>query len=301
MIDFTEIPHDTDTWELFARDFLVERGFYIESPPDRGPDHGKDMLVVEQLHGKIGNYHMRWLVSCLHFAKSKKSVNEEDEQNILERLMSFKADGFIGFYSTIASSGLNARLNALRQEQKIKDYSIFDHRIIENMLVTVGYSHLMVRYLPQSYQQVKPLHLVESKYVPLPCAVCEKDVLQELFRADHIANIVYVCSDIPSGKGTRYEDVACVCKKGCDREFQRRYAGQSLPWTDLGDLVIPVEFLRFCSATMNRIRDGNDVYTDEAFRKEKAILIALAQKVLRHTTEGERERFRELQTISVMG
>ncbi len=143
MIDFTEIPHDTDTWELFARDFLVERGFYIESPPDRGPDHGKDMLVVEQLHGKIGNYHMRWLVSCLHFAKSKKSVNEEDEQNILERLMSFKADGFIGFYSTIASSGLNARLNALRQEQKIKDYSIFDHRIIENMLVTVGYSHLM--------------------------------------------------------------------------------------------------------------------------------------------------------------
>ncbi len=52
---------------------------------------------------------------------------------------------------------------------------------------------------------------------------------------------------------------------------------------------------------MNRIRDGNDVYTDEAFRKEKAILIALAQKVLRHTTEGERERFRELQTISVMG
>lgn len=301
MIDFTEIPHDTDTWELFARDFLVERGFYIESPPDRGPDHGKDILVVEQLNGKIGNYRVRWLVSCKHFAKSKKSVNEDDEQNILERLMSFNADGFIGFYSTIASSGLNSRLNMLRQEQKIKDYSIFDHRLIENTLVTVGYSHLMVRYLPKSYQQVKPLHLVESKYVPLPCAVCEKDLLQELFRADHVANIVYVCRDDSNGKGTRYEDVVCVCKKGCDKEFQKRYPMQSLPWTDIGDLVIPIEFLRFCFATMNRIRDGIDIYTDDCFRKEKTILIALAQKVLRQTTEGDRDRFRQLQTIPVMG
>jgi hypothetical protein len=300
MIDFTEIPYDTDTWELFARDFLVERGFFVESPPDRGPDHGKDMLVVEQLRGKVGNYRMRWLVSCKHFATSKKAVNEDDEKNILERIASFKADGFIGFYSTIASSGLNSRLNALRYEQKIKDYSIFDHRLVENTLFTVGYSHLMIRYLPKSYQKVKPLHLVESKYVPLPCAVCGKDVLLELFNDEYVANIVYVYRDNPGGHGSRYEDIVCVCKKDCDREYESRLGGRMTSWTDVGDLVIPIEFLRYCFATMNRIRDGNDVYTDEAFQKEKAILIALAQKVLRQTTEGDRERFLELRSLPAM-
>jgi len=46
MIDYTEIPYDSDLWELFARDFLTEFGFHIETPPDRGPDAGKDLLVI---------------------------------------------------------------------------------------------------------------------------------------------------------------------------------------------------------------------------------------------------------------
>ncbi len=40
MIDFKEIPTG-EIWELFARDFLQERGFYIESMPDRGADAGR--------------------------------------------------------------------------------------------------------------------------------------------------------------------------------------------------------------------------------------------------------------------
>jgi len=50
VIDFAEIPHaDSQTWEFFARDFLIERGFYIESSPDRGRHGKRDMLVTEQL------------------------------------------------------------------------------------------------------------------------------------------------------------------------------------------------------------------------------------------------------------
>ncbi len=294
MIDFTEIPPDTDTWELFARDFLVERGFYIESPPDRGPDHGKDMLVVEQLHGMIGNYRMRWLVSCKHFAKSNKAVNEDMEQNILERIASLKADGFIGFYSTVPSSGLNSRLYALRQEQKIKDYSIFDRRMIESTLVTAGYSHLMIRYLPTAYQQIKPLHLLLRQYLPLPCEVCEKDLLQEMFRADHPANIVYVTCDNPEGEGTLFENVVCVCKS-CDDEFQNRIPqGRATEWSDLGDLAIPNVFLQFCFDRMSEFRRGRDTYTDKCFTKERVILAAMAQKVFRITTERDRERLLEL-------
>jgi len=86
MIDFAEMPYTDDTWELFARDFLRERGFFIESPPDRGPDAGKDLLIIEQLKGNLNKYQFRWLVSCKHFASSGASVTEKDEPNILERV-----------------------------------------------------------------------------------------------------------------------------------------------------------------------------------------------------------------------
>ena len=189
MIDFKEISYTDDTWELFARDFLKVRGFYIESTPDRGPDAGKDIIVTEELTGNLNKYRFRWLVSCKHFATRGASVSETDEPNILERLSAFRTDGFIGFYSTLASSGLNSRLNALLKEEKIKDFTIFDHKAIENVLITVGYSHLLMRYFPESYKLVKPLHLVSDEYELLNCRYCGKDLLMALFESDYNANL----------------------------------------------------------------------------------------------------------------
>jgi hypothetical protein len=298
VIDYTEIAHDTDAWEQFARDFLSVRGFYIESTIDRGPDHGKDMLVTEQLRGRLGNYQLRWLVSCKHFAKSGSSVSEDHEPNILERLAHFNADGFIGFYSTLASSGLNSRLKALRDNKQIKDYSIMDGRLIENALVTVGYSPLMMRYFPKSYQVVKPLHLVLDKYTPLECKVCGKDLLMELFVKHHCGNIVHSYEDKPGGS-MHYRAVYVVCKGKCDKEAEQQQVaqGRMTGWADLDDMVMPNEFLRYMFATMNRIRAGNDTYTEETFQQEKHILISLAQRVLRNITEQERERFLQLAAI----
>ncbi len=105
MLDFKEIISPED-WELFARDFLQELGFFIESSPDRGPDGGKDLLISETLKGRVGQYKFNWLVSCKHNAVSNNSVNEAEEQNILERVAGFNADGFIGFYSTVPSSAI---------------------------------------------------------------------------------------------------------------------------------------------------------------------------------------------------
>jgi hypothetical protein len=299
MIDFKEIPHTDDTWELFARDFLLELGFDIESPPDRGPDGGKDMLVTEFLRGTLGNYKFRWLVSCKHFATSGSAVSEADERNILERVSSFQADGFIGFYSTVPSSGLNSRLLALRTSEKIKDYRIFDHQLIENHLVTVGYSHLMLRYLPKSYEKIKPLHLMSDKYEPLECKSCGKDLLLDMFKAGHKANLVRVESVGEDSSKNYVEDIYCVCKGECDNILQRRYReiGFMTSWTDLADLIIPIEYLRYLMATMNRLRAGIDIYKDAAFEKEKLILITLAQKVLRYVTEKEWNRVKILSTI----
>lgn len=299
MIDFKEIPHTDDTWELFARDFLYERGFFIESPPDRGPDGGKDLLVTERLRGNLNRYHFRWLVSCKHFAKAGNAVSEKDEPNILERVSSFSADGFIGFYSTLPSSGLNSRLRALRDEKKLKDYAVFDHRAIENLLVTVGYSHLLMRYFPNSYIVIKPLHLISDEYQPLPCKVCGKDLLSGMFESNHSANIIQVYRWDTEKKISYIEDVYCCCKGECDRRLEVSVHAKHLlsGWEDLSDLVIPINFLRYVLAAMNRIRAGHDIYTDQAYEKEKDVLMALAQKVLRATTERERERFKELMSL----
>ncbi len=104
LIDFMEISDNGEQWELFARDFLREMGFFIESVPDRGADGGKDLIVSEMFQEKLTNYRFRWLVSCKHFAQSNRAVSVNDEINIQERLESFGADGFIGFNSTVPSA-----------------------------------------------------------------------------------------------------------------------------------------------------------------------------------------------------
>jgi len=145
---------------IFCKRLSSRVRFFIESTPDRGPDGGKDLLISEDLQGTLNQYRFKWLVSCKHFATSNKSVSEKDELNIQERVDSFKADGFIGFYSTLPSSGLNKRLSDLKDNNKIKDYRVFDSKLIENYLVRMGFSKLLMRYLPNSYKKIKPMHLV---------------------------------------------------------------------------------------------------------------------------------------------
>jgi hypothetical protein len=48
------------------------------------------LLITEEVKGKLHRDKFRWLVSCKHYATSNKSVNENDERNILERLKGFK-------------------------------------------------------------------------------------------------------------------------------------------------------------------------------------------------------------------
>ena len=297
MIDFKEIP-DGETWELFARDFLEALGFSIESPPDRGPDKGKDLLVTEEVKGKLHRYRFRWLVSCKHFARSNRAVSESEEKNLLERIKSFNADGFIGFYSTISTSNLNQRLFELKKNLEIKDYKIFDRNLIENHLLTAGYSNLVLQYFPDSYKQVKPTHPLLDKYEPLECDYCGRDLLTRYFAEKRGAVLVEASRTMKDDKNYII-DVYCACKGECDRILESKYRalGYITGWIDIKDLFIPPEYLKTIFATMNRIREGRDIYSDEAYKKLKITLIKIGQRVLRYTTEKELERFKELQLL----
>lgn len=294
MIDFKEIDIDGEVWELFARDFLQSLGFFIERSVDRGADGKKDLIVSEQLKGTLGNYKFTWLVSCKHKALSKKSVTENDEPNILERVSGFNCDGFIGFYSTLPSSSLNNRLTQLKDNFTIKDYRVFDHKTIENYLIQIGYSNLLMRYFPNSYKIIKPLHLITDDYIPLKCHVCEKDILQEMYYKTYTGLIAYAEEmNFREDKTLiTYKFIYWACKGKCDKKLERYYYdkhGLTTSWTDIGDLVIPALFIKFILTTLNQLHSKKYKYDGDTFKKEKEFILALSQKVLRETTDEERQ------------
>jgi hypothetical protein len=143
-LDFREIPQANiangkqDEFELFARDFLENLGYKIISEPDRGQDGGKDILVQESRTGIGGETQVLWLVSCKHFAHSNsgkgKSVGVDDEINVVDRIASNKCNGFIGFYSTIASSGLTKKLQDLSRDNH-EAFKVFHRGKIEESLL----------------------------------------------------------------------------------------------------------------------------------------------------------------------
>lgn len=293
MIDFKEINQDGEVWELFCRDFLEYLGYYIESSVDRGPDGKKDLIVSELLRGNLGNYKFKWLVSCKHFAHraSSNSVKESDEPNFLERIESFNCDGFIGFYSTVPASGLNTRLTQLKQSEKIKDFRIFDYKLIENYLIRIGYSNILLRYFPESYKQIKPLHLVTDEYIPLKCQTCGKDILQEMFHNQYHANYVQIFSYEKEGAVEHIHDVYWACKGRCDDSINYNLPkGKYSNWQDIGDIIIPTKYLEWMLATLNQNESGRTIYEKRAFKKEKEFIIAVSQKVVREMTQEEKDR-----------
>ena len=147
-----------------------------------------------------------------------------------------------------------------------------------------------------TFKEIAP---TTSKYVPLTCGYCGKDLLVSLFKKEYPALIAFV-SHWDTGKNTEYiEDIYCACKGDCDRTLQAqvRAQGYYTTWRDISDLGIPIELLRTLLAIMNDIRAGNDIYKDAAYKKMKKIFTALAQKVLRFTPGEERRRILELLQI----
>ena len=293
MLDYNEIREDTDLWELFCRDYLEQLGFFIEVPPDRGADGGRDLLITEDVSGLIHRYKFRWLVSCKHFSHSNRSVSEKDEPNIQERLDSFNADGFIGFYSTLASSGLNQRLTMLRQNGKIKDYKIFDGKFIEREAMKIGFSQIILRYMPESYKVFRPPHRIFAQNVELNCGYCGKDLLTAI--EDHEqGNVIEISSYNEVQRKTEILAMDFACREGCDgkvtRRLLRQYPKATDSWISIEDLKIPLEFQRHIYALINQLADGSHVYSSEAMVKEKELIGALAQITLRECSQKDLER-----------
>lgn len=301
IIDFKEIPcantgnGEQDVFELFARDFAKEiLGFKIISQPNRGADGGKDFLAEEIQTGTISESHVRWLVSCKHFAHSGKSVSDTDEQNISDRMRQHEARGFIGFYSTIASSGLGNRLDALKRDCFI---AVFDGKEIESRLLKSKDSTIIERYFSASYAAWKKQNtaptLLLSEYQPLPCAVCGNDLLTK--KKDGL--IIFA----QNFETHAIDNVVGVCRGRCDRTYSAylRSKGFGTGWEDISDFTLPSIYLKKQMALINNLfyHKSSEKFTEHGIEAYKIVLIALSQLVFRDRTEEEWKRTLDLNVI----
>lgn len=302
MIDYKELNDNGEQWELFARDFFEALGYTIDTPPDRGADGGKDLLISESIKGRFSSYTFRWLVSCKNFIQSNRSVNErEDEVNLLERCKAFKADGFIGFYSTIESSGLNQRLTQLKNEREIQDYKIFDGKYIENVLMNYGLTKIILRYFPESYKRIRPLHKIASKFVSLKCDCCGRDLFEDVEKGLQDSVIASV-EKYENGK-IYIKDLYVACKGLCDDKLEnkcRQLYKCGTSWNDLTDLASPIHYLHYIMCLINQLHDNDHyVYSKNAIEKEKKLLMAMGQKAFHEVTDEERLSLSEMMQLGV--
>ena len=301
MIDFKEIP-DGDAWEAFCRDYLVALGLVVEIPPAKGPDGGMDLLVREQLKGSLASRPFTWLVSCKHYATSGKAVGTSDEINITDRLAQHKADGFIGFYSTMASASLVTRLKELQADKKIEAYEIYDATRIENGFHNIGLSGVLLQHLPVSHTDLRPIHPLVGKYEALPCEVCGKDLLKSSVKRDTRGNITFA-SRLGDHDSSIVESVHFVCKGDCDRGLDDRLHRNGLVtgWDDISDYCNPLIFMRRVTGYMNQMRNEPASYSKAAHDRLIEFYITVSQRTLRQTTDEDRQALKEAMEIDELG
>lgn len=306
LLNFKEIPEANipnglqDSFELFAREFFKTLGFRIVEDPDRGQDGGRDLIIEEKRRGILNDTSIKWLVSCKHKAHSGSSVLTSDEKDIYDRVITHDCNGFIGFYSTIVSSPLNRKLESIKNTKDI-EIQIFDNEKIESILLLKETNkQLIQRFFPKSYISINsktPSNLF-SKYIPLKCSCCGKDLLNiENFNN---ANIVFIEDTANEELGkSKYVDIYFACKGTCDEKLQSHYysLGYSNGWEDISDLIIPYKYLQWIIGILNGIYSNEVEYSEKAFDKLKDFIIAISQIVLKNQSEEDIRRITILNSL----
>lgn len=123
---FGEI-RDASDFEEFAAAFLEKKGFRVQRQPSEGPDGGADLKVTETFKSKSGrDIDYSWLVSCKHM---RSAVGVSAEGQFVDRLQQHNCNGFMGFYSSRATTSLMNRVIAIA-ENVVSPIQNFDYVFI---------------------------------------------------------------------------------------------------------------------------------------------------------------------------
>lgn len=303
VFDFKEIPtaaagSTRDQFELFAREFLEFLGLKVLVGPDRGPDAGRDLIVEERRTGIAGETRVKWLVSCKHKAHTGAAVSPDDEPDIHDRVRTHGCNGFLGFYSTVPSSGLAAKINASGLPFEVQ---VFDAENIERQLLSSSQgTGIAKRFFPVSLDKWRKEHPAPAKLFSeepeLSCAYCGKNLLEP---APH-GIVVLWTTTARNDKGVkeRTELVYWCCKGKCDAVLNRKHYRKGIidGWEDIPDLIIPLTYIRWVMTIFNEFHRGMS-YSDEALENMKTLLLNIFPLIARDMTADEKERIRGLSMI----
>ena len=301
VLDFREIREASkptgqqDAFELFAREVLHCLGLKIVQGPARGADLGKDLIVEETRVGPIESTKIKWLVSCKHFAASGNSVRPDDERNIIERVAAASCDGFLGFYSTLPSSGLSELLH----RQSSIAVKLLDREEIERHLLNSSKGkELIERYFPISAKKLKHVPAeIFADPAAIECDHCGKDLL-------HPPSGIFVLWYVLDRKNVQhFIGLHFACKGACDRVVENAIRGNHASfgfiydgWDDIPDLTVPTVFITKVMALLNGLA-GGDRYEPEVLGKLKHLLLATFPFVSRHLDESDKRTLERLQRI----
>ena len=307
VLDFREIPEANknsgkqDTFEFFARDFLEYLGYSIIHGPDRGADGGKDLIVKEIRKGVGGETKVKWLVSCKHKAHSGSSVGVNDETDIADRVKANSCTGFIGFYSTLPSSGLTKKLEGLKDRI---EYQIYDSEKIEkSLLASIEGLKIVERFFPNSIKKWKAENPNPEKffwkYPEIVCEYCGKNLLEP-----KKSGIVVIWETVHDQRKdiniNEIVDIYCSCKGHCDdvlnQRYRLKYQNVIDRWKHIPDICIPTIYLKWMNSIIHELQ-GKSVYSEKAFEKIKNIMNAIFPYISRKLTEEEKERVKSLTGI----
>ncbi|MGE7661318.1 restriction endonuclease [Peribacillus sp. NPDC097197] len=152
MLDFTELSIDGTDLERLVREIFVREGFETHWT-GKGPDGGRDLLIVEKVQGPLSNFERTWLVQCKHKAHSGRSVGREESYSLVTDCKSANADGYLLVCTTALTTGL---INTYRELQSngeiVIDY--WDEVKIEDRLLKPCNFSLINQFFPRSSSKV---------------------------------------------------------------------------------------------------------------------------------------------------
>lgn len=119
MLDFSLI-NGGEEFEQLCEELLARKGVEISVKPSRGADFGADIIGVITVTDDIGiSEKHRILIECKNFAKSNRSVREDDIGNIIERTIASNCNKYLLITTTTVSSVVAHQLKGITNNPAI--------------------------------------------------------------------------------------------------------------------------------------------------------------------------------------
>lgn len=155
MFDFTELSENGEQLEQLVRELCLSLGYRFRWT-GRGADAGQDLVLEEEGDALFGKKIRSWLVSCKHTAHANygkgRAVNGGDvgsDGGIIDAVAQHNAHGYLLVCSTVPSSALVTRLDAIERNRGISTH-IWDCVDLERMLYTPRGWLTAQRFMPES-------------------------------------------------------------------------------------------------------------------------------------------------------